>query len=199
MNPLNKKEIQVASFNSFALLKNKMPEFSIRQKSVKKSLFSLPLTYMGFAGYLNPFTNEAQVNYLIPKNNFAATTCHEIAHQLGIASENEANFVGFLAAINSNDEYLNYSGYLMALRYCLFDIYTIDNEIFNDLKNELNVGILKDMQQSQDFWKSYQNKSEKFFKIFYDSYLKANNQTDGIRSYNKMVTLLVNYYQKHNL
>ncbi len=52
---------------------------------------------MGFAGYLNPITNEAQVNALIPKNNYPATICHEIAHQVGIASESEANFVGYLA------------------------------------------------------------------------------------------------------
>jgi len=196
-NLLTKKEMHRVAFNAYDELELKMPVFSIQQKSVKKSLFSLPLTYMGFAGYLNPFTNEAQVNYLIPKNNYPATTCHEIAHQLGIASENEANFVGFLASINSKDKFLNYSGYLMALRYCLFDIYTMDEELFNEIKDELNVGILKDMQESQDFWTSYQNKSEKYFKIFYDSYLKANNQIDGIRSYSKMVILLVNYDKKH--
>jgi hypothetical protein len=63
--------------------------------STKKSLISLPLTYMGFSGYLNPFTNEAQVNYLGPMYTFPTTTCHEMAHQLGFASETECNLLAF--------------------------------------------------------------------------------------------------------
>jgi len=193
-NPLNKLEIQKKAPLAYQNLQTKHPEFEYKNASIKHSIISLPLTYMGFAGYLNPITNEAQVNSLIPKNNYPATTCHEIAHQLGIASEKEANFIGYLAATNSKDAYFNYSGYLMALRYCLFEIYRNDPTNFEELKNKLNKGILKDMQQSQDFWQSYQNWSEQFFKIFYDSYLKANRQEHGIQGYNKVVLLLINYH-----
>ena len=97
-NPMNRAEIQENAFKSYQVLGAINNKFTIKNKSVKKSILSTPLTYAGFAGYLNPFTNEAQVNKLIPKNNYASTTCHEISHQIGIASENEANFVGFLAA-----------------------------------------------------------------------------------------------------
>ena len=37
------------------------------------------------------------------------------------------------------------------------------------------------------------------FKLFYDSYLKANNQVHGIQSYNRMVGLLVNYRMLYDL
>ncbi len=193
-NPLNKKEIKKTAPLAYLNLQKKYPQFEYTNPSIKHSMLSLPLTYMGFAGYLNPITNEAQVNSLIPKNNYPATTCHEIAHQLGIASEKEANFIGYLAATNSSDSFYNYSGYLMALRYCLFEVYKNDPTKFEELKLKLNKGILKDMQQSQDFWLSYQNWSEQFFKIFYDSYLKANKQEYGILGYNKVVLLLINYH-----
>ena len=193
-NPLNKKEIQKMAPLTYSHLQKIMPQFQYTNPAVKYSLFSVPLTYMGFAGYVSPLTNEAQVNYLIPKNNYPSTTCHEIAHQLGIASEKEANFVGYLATTNSKDIYYNYSGYLMALRYSLFEVYRKQPDTFERLKATLNKGILKDMQRSQDFWKSYQNKSEQFFKIFYDSYLKANKQQHGIDGYNKVVLLLINYH-----
>ena len=150
---------------------------------------------MGFAGYLNPFTGEAQVDKLIPKNNFAATSCHEIAHQTGIGSESEANFVGYLAATNFDNQYFNYSGYLLALRHCLVDVYRYDEEKFNQLKPLINKGIIKDIKKSQEFWDSYQNWSEKYFEIFYDSFLKANQQKEGIKSYHKMVSLLINYHK----
>jgi len=198
-NPFSKKQIRDNSKNAYKQLANKYPQFSFDTPSIKNSLFSIPLAYMGFAGYLNPITNEAQVNSLIPKNNYPATVCHEIAHQVGIASESEANFVGYMAAINSKDQYFNYAGYLMALRYCLYEVYRTNPSEFESLKPSINKGILKDMEQSQRFWKSYQNWSEKYFKWFYDSYLKANKQKDGIKGYNKMVSLLINYYKTEKL
>jgi len=193
-NHLDKREIKKITGSAYYELQKKHSQFEYRNATVKHSLFSLPLTYMGFAGYLNPITNEAQVNSLIPKNTYPATVCHEIAHQLGIASEKEANFVGYLAATNAKDVYYNYSGYLMALRYCLFEIYRNEPDKFEILKASLNKGIMKDLKQQQDFWQSYQNWSEQFFKLFYDSYLKANKQEAGIYGYNKVVLLLINYH-----
>ncbi len=198
-NDMDKNEIKSNAHIAYEKLQIKYPQFTYINPSVKHSLFSFPLTYMGFAGYLNPITNEAQVNYLIPKNSYPATLCHEIAHQSGIASESEANFVGYLAAIYSNDVYFNYSGYVMALKYCLFELYRKDPDKFEILKAKLNKGILKDIQHSQNFWKSYQNWSEKYFKSFYDFFLKANKQKDGIKGYNKMVILLLNYYNNQEL
>ncbi|NEW78670.1 MAG: DUF3810 domain-containing protein [Gelidibacter sp.] len=198
-NEKNKPEIQEISYSVYKQFQENYPQFHHENLKVKHSLFSLPLTYMGFAGYLNPLTNEAQVNSLIPKNTYPMIVCHELAHQVGIASESEANFMGYLATTNSNDVYFNYSGYLMAVRFCLFEIYQKDPEKFELLKIELNKGILKDIQKSEAFWESYQNWTEKYFKTFYDSFLKANKQQDGMKSYNKVVLLLVNYYKTEEL
>jgi hypothetical protein len=198
-NKMTKSQIKAISNRGFDQLGLTIPFFKYQNKSVKHSLISIPLTYMGFAGYLNPITNEAQVNSLILKNSYPATLCHEIAHQIGYASESEANFLGFLGAVNAEDMHYKYSGYLMALRYCLFEVSRQNPELFKNLKKEVNQGILKDMQKSQEFWNSYQNWSEKYFEIFYDSYLKANKQKEGIKSYNKMVGLIINYYQTRSL
>ena len=197
-NPLTKNEIKANVALAYTQLEKKYPQFKYANPKVKHSLFSVPLTYMGFGGYLNPITNEAQVNSLIPKNNYAATVCHEAAHQIGIASESEANFIGYLASTNSNDAYFKYSGYLMALRYCISEVYRKDPASFEALKPFINKGILKDMQQSQKFWESYHNWSEKYFKTFYDNYLKANKQVDGIKGYSKMVVLLINYHKNND-
>ena len=198
-NNMTKKQLRELSPSAYKQLAIKYPQFKFETASIKHSLFSIPLTYMGFAGYLNPITNEAQVNSLIPKNNYPATVCHEIAHQVGIASESEANFVGYLASINSKDAYFNYAGYLTALRYCLYEIYKMDPNQFKIIKSTINIGILKDMKNNQEFWESYQNWSEKYFKSFYDLFLKANKQKSGIREYNKMVALLINYYKTEKL
>lgn len=198
-NVLNKDQIKEVSYAVYEKFQQKYPQYSHENLKAKHSLFSLPLTYMGFAGYLNPITNEAQVNSLIPKNTYPMIVCHELAHQVGIASESEANFIGYLATTNSDDVYFKYSGYLMALRFCLYEIYQKDPEKFEVLKVELNEGILKDIRQSEAFWEAYQNWSETYFKNFYDFFLKANKQIDGMKSYNKVVVLLINYHKNKEL
>ncbi len=154
---------------------------------------------MGYSGYLNPFTNEAQVNGFIPLYNFPMVSCHEEAHQLGFAAENETNFIGCLASLHSDDIYFNYSGTIFALRYCLREIRKRDKPKFEELKTLVNKGIFKNLQENIDFWNSYENPFESIFKSSYDSFLKANNQTNGIKSYSYVVALLVNYDKKNGL
>ncbi|MBQ0741381.1 DUF3810 family protein, partial [Aquimarina celericrescens] len=64
------------------------------QPSIKESLFSTGLSYMGYGGYLNPFTQEAQVNGLVPNFRFPVIAGHEMGHQIGYSAENETNSIG---------------------------------------------------------------------------------------------------------
>ncbi len=196
---LNKTEILKQSANGYQNLSRKFSQFEYHPSSIKRSLFSLPLTYMGFAGYFNPLSGEAQVDHLIPKVSLPMTCSHEIAHQLGIASESDANFIGFLAAINNDDQYFQYSAYLMAYRYTLYDIAKKDPEIFEEFLKKTPVGIIKNYKEIETFWNQYENPIEPFFKLFYDNYLKVNQQKHGIQSYGKMVDLLLAYDKKYPL
>lgn len=196
----SKKEILKDVSKGYDLTIQKMyPSLGYKQKSVKKSLFSLPLTYMGFSGYLNPFTIEAQVDYLVPKHNLPMIASHEVAHQLGYASESEANFIGYLAAAKHPELYYQYSANLMAMRYAVAATYGKDSIIGKQLIDSIPKGVIKNIKETQDFWRSYQNKAEPFFKLFYDNYLKVNQQQDGIKGYSKMVGLLVAYREKYGL
>ncbi|MCF6350584.1 MAG: DUF3810 domain-containing protein [Flavobacteriaceae bacterium] len=184
---------------SYETLAKVYPQFKYKRSKVKKSMLSLPLTYMGFSGYLNPFTNEAQVNYKVPKYTLPAIATHEIAHQLGYASESEANFIGFLAATKSNDLYLKYAGFLTALQYCLNEIYRSDGDLYKEFVSRLPIGVKKNLEQNRKFWNKYENPFEPLFKVFYDLFLKSNHQKSGIRSYGKMVGLLMAYELKNKL
>ncbi|MDH7911146.1 DUF3810 domain-containing protein [Winogradskyella sp. SYSU M77433] len=197
--PYSKAEIFNKVKDGYDELSKEYPHLKYNPKSIKQSLYSLPLTYMGFSGYLNPFTNEAQVNGLIPIYKFPTTACHEAAHQLGYAAENEANFIGSLAAIHNEDLYFKYSGYTFALRYCIVEIYRRDPELYENMLTTINKGILKNYQEVQDFWLSHENPIEPFFQKTFDNFLKANNQSDGMKSYSYVVALLVNYYENQPL
>ncbi len=169
------------------------PQFKYSQPKVKKSLFSLPMSFMGFGGYLNPLTGESQVNYNLLPFTMPSTASHEVAHQIGYANESEANFIGYLAAINNTDSLFQYSGYVMALRYCLNEIYRSDKDLFHEINNRLPIGVRKNIEANRTNWKKYDNPLEPYFKRIYDLFLKANNQKHGIKSYGRMVSLLMAY------
>jgi hypothetical protein len=194
--PYSQDQVFKMNQNGYKNLSREYDFFTYSHLSIKKSLFSLPLTYMGFGGYLNPFTNEAQVNYLGPMYSFPMTTNHEIAHQMGYASESECNFIGFLSSIKNDNLYFQYSGYSMALRYCLGNWQVRNEERLKQLLKTVNPGILKNYQESQDFWEQYQTPIETGFHAFYDRFLKINQQKDGMDSYSKFVNLMVNYYKE---
>lgn len=197
--PFTKTELINNTKASYKALSKVYPQLEHSPRSVKKSIYSLPLTYMGFSGYLNPFTNEAQIDGLIPLHKYPTTVAHEEAHQIGYAAENETNFIGCLATIHNPDIYYQYSGYVFALRHCLNEIYRRDETIFKNLKADINKGILANYQESYDFWRSYQNPLEPMFKEIYSNFLKANNQAKGIESYSYVVALLVNYFENKTL
>lgn len=192
-------ELLSYSDKAYSNLSRYYPQLNYPFGKVKKSLYSLPLTYMGFSGYLNPFTNEAQINDLVPKYNIPIIATHEIAHQIGYAKESDANFIGYLACVNSNNLLLEYSADLMALNYCLNAIYVSDKEIYKEIVERIPKGVKLNYRESRKFWRTYKNPVEQYFKKFYDAFLKSNNQKDGIKSYSKMVTLLIAYDKKEGI
>ncbi|RKR07109.1 uncharacterized protein DUF3810 [Maribacter vaceletii] len=198
-SPYTKEEIFSKTLEGYDQLNKKYPFLSYQKPSIKKSLFSTGLTYMGYGGYLNPFTNEAQVNALLPKFRFPVVAGHEIGHQIGYSAENETNFIGYLVTVRNSDIYFKYSAYAYALGYCLNDINKKDPELVKQLLDELNPGVRKNYKQMADFWDTYENPLEPIFKTIYNSFLKANNQTKGIQSYNAVVSLMISYHKKNNL
>jgi uncharacterized protein DUF3810 len=197
--PYSRKMIFEKTQNGYDNLAKAFPYLKYETNSVKPSLISLPLTYMGFGGYLNPFTNEAQVNNLIPLHNFATTTGHEMAHQIGIGPESEANFVGYMATIYNDDLYFKYCGYSYALRYCLGNLENFEEGSAEKLLPLIHPGILKNFEETETFWDSHQTFIDIIFHAFYDNFLKLNQQKDGLEGYSKFVDLMVNYYKNNKL
>ncbi|WP_272148661.1 DUF3810 domain-containing protein [Tenacibaculum aiptasiae] len=196
--PYSQKEIYKLAPSGYNKLTKSYPQLAYTNPSIKNSMVSLFQSYNTTSGYINPITGEAQVNDMIPKTGYPATTCHEMAHQIGWAAENDANFVGFLACIANDDLYFQYSGYRMAYNYCFGQIYKRDKEIAQEIKKTVNKGVYKDYRNSYLHWKQYQNPIEPYFKKGYNSYLKANNQTKGIDSYSYVVDLLIAYFKQAN-
>ena len=198
--PYKTSEILDKSGNGYDNFSAKQPQFSFTHRSLKTSIYSSFLTVMGFSGYINPFTNEAQINSKIPVYKFPVTASHEEAHQIGFSAENEANFIGCMAALYNDDIYFQYGAYNFMAWHCLKEVHNRNPEEFERLKATLNPGIQKkNYDEVRAFWDSHKNPLKPMFKFTFDQFLKANNQSGGILSYSYVVSLLVNYDKKHPL
>lgn len=195
--PYTEEEMYNMAPQGFELLPKEVSFIEYQHLSIKSSLFSLPLSYMGFGGYLNPFTNEAQVNDRKPKYTSPLTICHEMTHQTGIASESECNFIGYLASNSHKDIYFQYSANSFALNYCLYNLELMKEGSSKVYKPLINEGVLQNFKESKTFWQQHQTPINDFFEYFYDNFLKMNQQKDGMESYSKFVGLLINYNKKY--
>ncbi len=171
--------------------------FAYRSPSVKSSLFSYPGLYIGFGGYYNPFTGEAQVNTLDPLISQPYTTCHEMGHQLGYALENEANFIGFLAARSSPEPAFQYSVYLDLYVYAMRELYVRDSAQAKSFRTKISPGVRQDLREMQQFNRRYANPLDPLIWKIYGGYLRANRQPHGIVTYSEVTAWLIAYAKKY--
>jgi hypothetical protein len=165
--------------------------------SVKPSIFSYFGNYLGFSGYYNPFSGEAQVNTTVPVYVRPFTTCHEIGHQLGYAKENEANFAGYLSARSSDNPAFRYSVYLDLYLYAASELYVRDSTLLVPLREQLKPSVRKDFRDLKEFFRKYENPFEPYIRKMYGRYLKANDQPKGIMTYDEVTGRIVAYYNKY--
>jgi hypothetical protein len=175
----------------------KYPFLDTRPFSLKPSIFGAIGNYMGYSGYYNPLTGEGQVNTKVPGFLIPFVACHEMAHQAGYARENEANFVGFLAARESKDSALLYSTYLNMFLYANGELRQIDSVAAKTNMAQLAPGVRKDIDHYRKWLRRYDTVVGDLVDIVYNQYLKLNEQPAGRRTYNQVVTWLLAYRRKY--
>jgi hypothetical protein len=165
--------------------------------SMKPSLFGILGNYMGYSGYYNPFSGEAQVNTHTPGFLIPFVACHEIAHQAGFAKENEANFVGFLAARRSGDSSMLYSTYFNMFLYANGQLGRLDPVRARSNLMALRPGPRADVTAYKAHIQAYDTPVGTLVDALYDRFLRLNEQPAGSATYNKVVLWLVAYYRKY--
>ncbi len=166
---------------------------------VKKLAWADLYTSMGICGVTMPLTGEAAVNPQIPCMALPFTMCHEMAHRMCIALEDDANFAAFLACIENESVYFQYSAYYMAYRYCYSAM--VSSGVSQDaaaaarIATGVNEAFAHDLQVYNDFFN--QNRSEVASNIANsanDTYIKVSGDEAGVASYSNVATLLFNWH-----
>ncbi|WP_421946267.1 DUF3810 domain-containing protein [Pedobacter sp.] len=191
-------ELEKISSAAYNLMEQKNSLFKYSNPCLKSVLSAYFVSKAGIEGYYAPLTGEANMNMNLPDFVKPYVSCHEIAHQLGIAYEDEANLLGYLTASNSPDLNYQYSANYEMLRYILFEIRIKSPEDYKLLHDKLSAGVLTDFKTEKEFWRKYNGEMFGYMDAAFDSFLKLNNQKKGINSYQDIVIWLWNIH-KHKL
>ena len=107
--------------------------------------------------------------------------------------EQEANFIAYLACISSEEIDFQYSGNLSGWIYCMNALREADYEMWEEVRASLSQEVEADLRANNHFWDMYDGKVAEVSNRMNDNYLKANGQSDGVKSYDRMVNLIVAY------
>ena len=166
---------------------------------VKKLGWADMYTSMGITGVTMPLTGEAAVNPQIPSISLPFTMCHEMAHRMSIATEDDANFAAFLACLANEDKQFQYSAYYMAFRYCYSALYSAGTSetaaAAARIDLEINDYLRYDLTQDDKFFTKHRDDTlSNIADSVNDTYIKVSGDENGTASYGQVSIYLVNWY-----
>ncbi len=161
---------------------------------IKPIILSEPMTYTHISGIYTFFTGESNVNVNYPDFIVASSSAHEMAHQRGVARENEANFTSFVVLSGSDDSFLKYSAYLDVYSDITNALYSADKELYYEINALLDDRVKGDLKSYSLFFDKYRDSvASEVTGNINDSYLQANGQKEGTKSYGMIVDLTCAY------
>ena len=157
--------------------------------------FSRIMSCLDFTGFFFPMTGEANLNMDSPVFLLPSTSQHEIAHQRGVAMEQECNFVAVLSCLESEYADFRYAGAALAYIYLGNALAGADYEAYTEIYYSLSDTVRADFKAQSAYWDEFRDSAaQKASNTVYDSFLKSNGQELGMQSYGVCVNLLVHYY-----
>ena len=156
------------------------------------------LSYLDISGIYIPYTFEGNVNIDMPDYAIPFSMMHELAHFKGFMREDEANFIAYLACLETSDIAYLYSGKLLALIYTGNALYAVNPSLYAEIAAELDSRVWLDLQAASAYWSQFEGPLAETSNQINEHYLQANAQADGLRSYGRMVDLLLADYRSRH-
>ncbi|MBP3568725.1 MAG: DUF3810 domain-containing protein [Lachnospiraceae bacterium] len=205
--PFSERELGKKAKKAYEALAEDYPVFGGIYPAPKHVFFSRLMSYTEITGVFTPWTMEANVNIDISPYSIGATMCHELAHLRGFMREDEANYISYCACMVSDSVDLQYSGIMLALIHTGNALYRQDAERYYVVYREhISEAVSRDLIANNEYWDQFEKPVAGDTSVadiaekVNDTYLKWNDQSDGTKSYGRMVDLLLaEYKQRHGL
>lgn len=172
--------------------------FRLPATTVKPLLSSKAFSYMGITGIYIAYTGESCVNTDTYSASIPFTMCHELAHSLTVAPEDEANFCAFLACLNNDDPAFQYSAWYSAYIYTYNALARVDATAASEIRNTLSETVLRDVRRASEHYDQYEGEVQEVTEKLNDTYLKAFREESGVRSYGEVTDLLIAWYLQNS-
>lgn len=153
------------------------------------------MSYTHITGVYTFFTGESNINVAFPDYTIPFTAAHELAHQRGIARENEANFVAFLVCSSSEDDYVRYCAYLNMYEYVASALASADPSLYSQVYATLPTAVRAELDAYSRFYEKYRNSAASEVSGAVNNAVLIINGTEGTKSYGMVVDLAVAYYK----
>ena len=146
------------------------------------------------AGFYLPFTGECNIDAGLHALEKPAVVAHELSHGFGITDEGSCNFWSYVACINSNSLFIEYSGRLMYMRELLPALRRADPKKYGDVYDLIDPIVIDHLKAIRDNHRKYPDILPQLRDRIYDGYLKMNHIEGGLLSYSRVVEMVENYY-----
>jgi len=194
--PYSNKEMNKILNDAYEKLSEDYKFLPSLRSNVKQILLSEPMTYTHISGVYTYYTGEANINTNFPDYTIVFTAAHELAHQRGIAREDEANFMAFLVCLASDDVYANYCAYINMYEYVANALYTADSSMYMMLLPKMDKRVRNEIVTYNTFFEKYKESTvSNVSTAINDTFLKSQGQSEGTKSYGRVVDLAVAYYR----
>lgn len=190
----DRQRILECSHEVYSGLEKQFPCLEGPDINAKGLRFSRVLSYMDFTGFFFPFTAEANVNTDFPPGLFASTVAHELAHQRGVAKEQEANFAAVLSCLDYGNADYCYSACMLAYTHLGNALHGASYGAWQMVYSGLNESVKLDFAAARAYWQQFETPVQTVSTGIYEGFLQSYDQTLGMKSYGACVDLLVNYY-----
>ena len=191
---VSRQEIFAAATSVYAPSYEEFPCLRMKDHTPKAISCSTVLSAMDFTGFYFPFTGEANLNVDCPASFLPSTIVHEMAHQRGIASEQECNFIAIAASTTAQSPAYRYSGWLMGFTYLSNALYRADQEAWKQVRVLLPDTVVADLRDNSAYWAEFEGPVNDAAQKVYDSFLKSSGESRGTQSYGTVVDMLMAYY-----
>lgn len=190
----SQEDIFAYSTQVYDHLYGEFPFLRLKDHIPKAVSLSRVMSRLDFTGFYFPFTGEANLNVDCPQSFLPATIAHEMAHQRGIASEQECNFLAIAASTGADNAAYRYSGWLMGYVHLGNALYRADQEKWRAIRDTLPDTVRLDLYQNNAYWALFEGTVRDTAQQVYDSFLKSQGEERGVQSYGTVVDLLMTYY-----
>lgn len=151
------------------------------------------------AGVYIPFVAEGHIDGGLHPSQWPFTLAHEMSHAYGFGDEGTCNFIALIACAESDNKFIQYSGWMGYFRYLAANYRRINNNEYLKLRASIDENVIADINAVNANLDKYPDIMPDVRDFIYGSYLKSQGVQGGLQSYSNIIKMMAAWEKKHGV